>query len=207
MSFFTRLFRHAKLAREMTYHARHRQAAGDICDFQDGSVYAAAVDSDAAFASEPRNGLAGFITDGIQPHADDAKYSMWPFMVTLYNMPPHVRYLLGVTTLLCVLPGSRIPSSRVNLHFALQIVMDEFKLLSYGVRLWDQHETELFWFRAKLVQVTAADVVLLLALLLVVVLPPPLLPLLAPPLTMLPAGFVAAAAAMLLRLPLLLPAP
>jgi len=151
-----RIFQHPVLARWATYHAEQpRSAAHDLCDFQDGSVYAHDIMGDPHFAAEPRNLAAALVTDGMQPYKDDRKYSMWPLVVTFYNFPPHIRYMLAITSLLCVIPGSRLDSSRLDLQPTLQIVKDEFKLLQHGIQLMDAHRQEQFTCRAKLVQVCA----------------------------------------------------
>lgn len=146
------------LAQWATYHASHRSVAGDLCDFQDGSVYEEDIMNDPHFAADPRNLFGALSTDGLQPFVDDKKYSMWPVVFTFYNFPPHVRYLLGLTTLLCVIPGSRLPASRINPNYAVQIVMDELELMSYGVWLSDASKTipaqQRFLCRVKMVQVS-----------------------------------------------------
>lgn len=157
-----RIFQHPVLAGLATYHAEHpRSAANDVCDFQDGAVYAEDILGDPAFAADPRNLTAALVTDGMQPYQDDRKYSMWPVVITFYNFPPHVRYKLAVTSLLCVVPGSRLDYSTLNLQHVLQIPVDEFKLLRFGLRLQDaSRNNESFTCRAKLVQVCGPAVVL-----------------------------------------------
>lgn len=156
VAWLRRLFAHPVLAQQATYHASHRSVLGDVCDFQDGSVYTDDILGDPAFAADPRNIFGALVTDGLQPFSDDAKYSMWPIVFTPYNFPPHVRYLLGLTTLLCVIPGSRQPASRISLQHVMQIVMDEVELLSYGVYVQDASKPPnqaRFLCRLKLVQV------------------------------------------------------
>jgi hypothetical protein len=156
IAWLRRLFQNPALARLATYHANNRSALGDLCDFQDGSLYVDEILNDPRFAEDARNIFGALAADGLQPYADDAKYSMWPIVFTPYNFPPHIRYLLGLTTVICVIPGSRQPSSRISLQYVLGIVRDEFELLSYGVRLQDASKPvgqQSFLCRMKLVQV------------------------------------------------------
>jgi hypothetical protein len=155
VDFIRRLYKHPVLAAQAGYHATARSATGDICDFQDGSMYEEAM-KDPRFRSDPRNLLLGVITDGIQPHKQVQGYSMWPFLVTLFNLPPWMRYKLAVTTLLGIQAGSKSKRQYFSLSPVMQIIMDELKLLEHGVRVWDAHKQEWFTCHAKLVQVSSS---------------------------------------------------
>lgn len=149
-----RIMAHPKLAEMVTYHNRcRRSAAGDVCDFQDGTVYQEDILGDPDFANEPRNLFGALITDGLQPFKDDKLYSMWPVVFTFYNFPPHVRYLLGLTILLCVVPGTRSSACKFDLQSILQITMDELQLMKHGMWMYDGHKKEKYLCKAKLVQV------------------------------------------------------
>jgi hypothetical protein len=154
--FIERVFKHPELAKSVHCHADHVSGSGDVFDFQDGKAYADAM-KDERFKSDARHLLMGLITDGVQPHKDDSKYSMWPLAATFYNWPPWLRYQLGVTTLLGVLPGSSLPLSSLDLQPVLEIITDQLELLGkYGVEVWDAHKKEMFTCYMKLVQVSSS---------------------------------------------------
>ena len=164
--FVQRVFSNPKLAAAVSYHASHQDPAGNLCDFQDGTVFKRAME-DAHFSSNPHNLLMGLITDGVQPFLDDAKYSMWPLAATFYNWPPWLRYTLGVTTLLGVIPGSRDGSSSLDLQPTLEIITDQLELLDptlgTGVEVKNASTGELETVYVKLVQVGDAGLLKWLA--------------------------------------------
>jgi hypothetical protein len=88
--------------------------------------------------ADDRNIGIGLITDGVQPFKDDAKYGMWPVIATLYNLPPSIRYKLGVTHFFTIVPGRREKTHKLNLDHILDLVTDELKFLyDYGVWVED----------------------------------------------------------------------
>eukprot|EP00775_Hariotina_reticulata_P000311 gene312-523_t len=150
--FIERVYKHPELAKWAHYHADNVSRSNDVCDFQDGKAYQQAM-QDERFRNDARNLLMALITDGVQPHKDDSKYSMWPLAATFYNWPPWLRYQLGVTTLLGVIPGSTLPMSALDLQPVLEIITDQLELLSkHGVQVWDAHKGEMFTCYVKLVQ-------------------------------------------------------
>ena len=151
-----RIFSNKTLAKLAVYHKYNRASYGDICDFQDGEAYAKAME-DPEFQKDPRHLLVGLATDGVQPFGDDKKYSIWPILATSFNFPPRVRYLLGVTTLLGVIPGRKTKEPKLfkfKLHSYLKVFIDELAFLSAtGVKVYDAYREQHFRCRAKLMQV------------------------------------------------------
>lgn len=153
-----RWFANKRLAELATYHAGKRSEHGDVCDFQDGVAYQRAME-DPAFSNDSRHILVGLASDGVQPFEEDKKFSIWPLLATSYNFPPSIRYLLGVTTLLGVIPGSREEKASKDPSFSLQsylqIFVDELAFLHrFGVLVYDAFRHERFRCKAKLVQVS-----------------------------------------------------
>jgi hypothetical protein len=56
-----------------------------LSDFNSGSVY------QSLQLADPRDIFMGVAFDGFQPFEDDAKYSMWPVVLTPYNFDSRVR--------------------------------------------------------------------------------------------------------------------
>ena len=63
----------------------------DIVDWYDGPVYDEVRQHDQRVIDDPRHIMLGMAFDGFQPFADNAKYSMWPLVITPYNFPPSIR--------------------------------------------------------------------------------------------------------------------
>lgn len=152
----SRMFKNKALAQWSDYHAAAVSTDGSYCDFQDGAAYQNAM-KDERFRNEPCNQLAGLIADGVQPHADDSKYSMWPIAITFFNFPPWMRYLPGLTSILTVVPGSRIPASKLDLQPVLAIFKDQLDFLDVvGVRVYDAFRQRHFRCYVRLAQVMFA---------------------------------------------------
>jgi hypothetical protein len=88
--------------------------------------------------SDARNAALGIALDGVQPFKDDCRYSVWPLVLTVYNLPPWVRYKLGATTVLAMIPGHRHANSKLDLDYVMQMVHDDLRALyMHGVTVYD----------------------------------------------------------------------
>jgi hypothetical protein len=102
-----RIFSNKTLAKLAVHHKYNRAGYGDICDFQDGEAYAKAME-DPEFQKDPRHLTRWFGKQMVcNLLATTKSTDIWPILATSFNFPPRVRYLLGVTTLLGVIPGGR----------------------------------------------------------------------------------------------------
>ena len=93
-NWLARLFGIEALARYASYHADEQARRkgfpdGWSSDVYDGAAYKALMVT--PFGADPRNIFATLVTDGIQPFSDDAKYSVWPLVLTPLNFPPELR--------------------------------------------------------------------------------------------------------------------
>jgi hypothetical protein len=87
--------------------------------------------------SDARNAAVGIALDGVQPFQDDCKYSVWPLVLTVYNLPPWIRYKLGATTVLAMIPGHRHVDSKLDLDYDMQMVHDDLRALYiHGVTVY-----------------------------------------------------------------------
>jgi hypothetical protein len=87
---------------------------------------------------DARNAGVGIALDGVQPFKDDSRYSIWPLVLTVYNLPPWIRYKLGATTVLTMIPGNRHPDAKLDLDFVMQLVQDDLSALYvHGVTVYD----------------------------------------------------------------------
>ena len=66
------------------------------------------------------DGFTSFFTSG-------RPYSMWPIVVTPYNLPPDVCMTTPYMFLTCIIPGPTNPKNRIDVY--LQPLIDELKIL------------------------------------------------------------------------------
>ena len=65
--------------------------------------------------------------DGVQPHKDDARYSVTPFVLTAVNVPPDLRWSPAYSACLGLLPGSRNKNVKVRMDSVLELIFDELE--------------------------------------------------------------------------------
>ncbi|XP_062074808.1 uncharacterized protein LOC133778801 [Humulus lupulus] len=116
---FIRLFRNAELAKSLSWHANERV----------------------------KDGLS---TDGINPHNNlSSKYSCWPVMLVIYNLPPWLCMKKKFTLLTLLISGPKQPGNDIDVYLAPLI--DDLKTLwNEGVRVYDAYKQEEFSLRAAL---------------------------------------------------------
>ena len=85
---FVRLFRNAKHAKNLAWHADERIKDGKLRHPADTLAWKSVDLKWTSFGDEPRNIRLGLATDGFNPHASlSIKYSCWPVMPVIYNLP------------------------------------------------------------------------------------------------------------------------
>ncbi|XP_062102882.1 uncharacterized protein LOC133813862 [Humulus lupulus] len=116
---FIQLFRNAELAKSLSWHANERV----------------------------KDGLS---IDGINPHNNlSSKYSCWPVMLVIYNLPPWLCMKKKFTLLTLLISGPKQPGNDIDVYLAPLI--DDLKTLwNEGVRVYDAYKQEEFSLRAAL---------------------------------------------------------
>ena len=92
------------------------------------------------FKSDPRHVRLGLAADGISPFALAGKaqpYSVWPVVLTNYNIPPWMAMKKGHLLLSMIIPG---PKQVKKIDVYLQPLIDELKELWKGVDCFDGRE-------------------------------------------------------------------
>lgn len=85
------------------------------------------------FCGDKRGISFALNTDGVNPFKHlKAKYSMWPIMLTLLNLPRHLRYTFQNIWLLGIVPSNG-PKEPATLDPYLEVVVDEILSLSNKV--------------------------------------------------------------------------
>ncbi|KAL0556590.1 hypothetical protein IC582_005104 [Cucumis melo] len=86
---FKRLFRSIQCAENLTWHASERIEDGKLRHPTDSSAWKLGDFKWSDFGSEPRNLRLTLSVDGVNSHGDmSSKYSCWPIVMVIYNIPP-----------------------------------------------------------------------------------------------------------------------
>jgi len=104
--------------------------AGEMYDIHDSPAWKTAYSDSEIFKGDKRGISLALCTDGVNPfsHAH-VKYSMWPIMVTILNLPRQIRNLFGSVLLLGIIPGNNNLEPK-SLDPYLQVVTDELLQLN-----------------------------------------------------------------------------
>ena len=87
---FKRMFHSVEIANNLTWHANGRKVKiGEMQHPADSPSWKLVDRLWPNFASEDRNLRLGIAADGVNPHGTlSSRYSCWPVMTVVYNLPP-----------------------------------------------------------------------------------------------------------------------
>ena len=90
-------------------------------------------------------------SDGFNPFgAAGAQYSVWPVILTPYNLPPAMLMKEPVMFLTVLIPGPRSPRQRIDVY--MQPLIEELKALwNLGAVTWDDWRGQNFLMKATLI--------------------------------------------------------
>ena len=97
------------------------------------------------FADEPRNLRFALSTDGMNPFGNmSSSHSVWPMLLTIYNVPPWLCNKRRYMMMLVLISGSCQPG--VNIDVYLRPLIDDFKELwkEEGIRVYNGFRKEHF---------------------------------------------------------------
>lgn len=101
------------------------------------------------FSEEPRNVYLGLCTDGFNPFGMSRNHSLWPVILTPYNLPPGM--CMNTEYLFLTILNSSPNHSRASLDVFLQPLIEELKeLWSTGVDPYDVSLSQNFNLKAVL---------------------------------------------------------
>ncbi|CAM8905895.1 unnamed protein product [Rhodiola kirilowii] len=133
----TRLFLSQSLASEMCWHASPRDDMYRMVHPSDGESWKHFDRCHPNFASESRNVRLGLCTDGFNPWGISTKqYSVWPVMVTPYNLPPWLCMKTRFIWLTLLIPGPSNPNKRLDIYLR-PLIDDLVHLWNVGVDTYD----------------------------------------------------------------------
>ncbi|XP_010518611.1 PREDICTED: uncharacterized protein LOC104793884 [Camelina sativa] len=143
------LYQSERTAGPMRWHAEHR-SNGEITHPSDAEAWRHFQSVYPDFAYEPRNVYLGLSTDGFNPFGKHGRqYSLWPVIVTPYNLPPSLCMRREFLFLSILVPGPDHPKRSLDVF--LQPLIYELKMLwDHGATAYDVSTKQNFQMRAAL---------------------------------------------------------
>nr|GFB28722.1 hypothetical protein [Tanacetum cinerariifolium] len=116
-------------AKEMTWHATGKcTEPGKMQHPADGKAWKDFDTKYSDFAVEPRNVRLGLAADGFNPFGNlSQSYSMWPVILTTYNLPPWLCMKESYFMLTLLIPGPKSPGKDIDVY--LKPLIDDLKVL------------------------------------------------------------------------------
>ena len=134
----------------MRWHHEHHQEPGVLLHPSDGLAWKHFDQKYPKFAAEPQNVRLGLCADGFTPFSINGRsYSMWPIIVTPYNLPPDMYMNTPYMFLSCIILGPTNSKNRIDV--CLQPLIYELKMLwDVGVDKFDVSCGKIFRLHAAL---------------------------------------------------------
>ena len=100
----------------MRWHAEHESPEGEMHHHSDGAAWKHFNEIYPNFAAESWNIYLGLATDGFNPVGMSGEaHSVWPVIVTPYNLPPGMCMKREYFFLLVLVPGPRHPKKSIDI--------------------------------------------------------------------------------------------
>ena len=120
-----------------------------MCHPSDAAEWKHFQDIHSQFAEEPRNVYLGLCTDGFNPFGMSRNHSLWPVILTPYNLPPDM--CMNTEYLFLTILNSGPNHPRASLDIFLKPLIEELKeLWSTGVEAYDVSLNQNFNLKAVL---------------------------------------------------------
>ena len=125
---FQRMFRSVECAKNLTWHATEREIDDKLRHPADTPAWKLVDTMWPNFSSEPRNLRLALLADGINPYSDmSSKYSCWPVVMVIYNLPPWLCMKRKFMMLSILISGPKQPGDDIGIY--LEPLIDDLKLL------------------------------------------------------------------------------
>ncbi|GJZ51676.1 hypothetical protein Tco_0606191 [Tanacetum coccineum] len=113
-----RLYKSSHTAKEMIWHATRKcTEPGKMQHPVDGRAWKNFDTKYPDFAKEPRNVRLGLAADGFNPFGNLSQaYSMWPVILTTYNLPPWLCMKESSFMLTLLIPGPKSPGKDIDVY-------------------------------------------------------------------------------------------
>ena len=117
-------------AEYMRWHYEHRREDGILCHPSDVAAWKHFDNKCPNFSLEPQNVRLVLCADGFNPYTLSLRsYSIWPVVVTPYNLPREMCMTTPLMFLTYVISDPKNPKNKIDVY--LQSLIDELK------ELWD----------------------------------------------------------------------
>ncbi|XP_024009247.1 uncharacterized protein LOC112084358 [Eutrema salsugineum] len=144
-----RMYQSQKTAAAMSWHAENHAKEGEMCHPCDAAEWKYFQDLHPQFAEEPRNVYLGLCTDGFNPFGMSRNHSLWPMILTPYNLLPGMCMKTEYLFLTILNSGPTHP--RASLDIFLRPLIEELKeLWSTGIDAYDVSLQQNFKLKAVL---------------------------------------------------------
>jgi hypothetical protein len=124
-----RLFRCPDVAHLMKWHVHNKCDDGHMRSVVDSPQWAVVDEIDPTFKDEDNNVYMEMVSDDVNPFGNQStKYSMWPVLLMIYNLPPWLvtkKFFISLTVLI---PGEKSPSGEAFDVFIAPLVRDLLRL-------------------------------------------------------------------------------
>ena len=117
-----------KTVEHMSWHAKNTGSPGIMTHRSHSEAWKHFDRSHPSFASDAHNIRLGLCADGFNPFGFSAKsYSIWPVIITVYNLPPWLCMTRPFMLLSLLIPGRHGPGQNIDIY--LRPLIDDLKLL------------------------------------------------------------------------------
>lgn len=91
------------------------------------------------FSNDPRNIRLGLATDGFNPFGNmSCSYSMWPVILTPYNLPPWMCMKEPFFIMSLLIPGPKAPGNEIDVYLR-PLIDDLVDLWEQGIQTYDSY--------------------------------------------------------------------
>ncbi|KAL6584579.1 hypothetical protein OROMI_003868 [Orobanche minor] len=147
---FRKMFQLVSTAKSLIRHDNERVKDDKMRHPADSPTWKMVDDQWPSFGADPRNLRLALSSDGFNPRSTlSSKYSCWPVILVIYNLPPWLCFKRKYMMLTLLISGPKQPGNDIDLF--LQPLIDDLKKLWSGVeRVLDSYKIEYFSLRAVL---------------------------------------------------------
>ncbi len=142
-----RMFGTPNLAKIVQCHATSNGPA--MYDIHQSPAWKAAYSIEGIFGGDDRGVALGLCTDGVNPFSHHhVSYSMWPIMISLLNLPRHMRNVFGNLVLMGIIPGNGTKEAK-TLNPYLNVLVDELLYIS-NATIYDSYQEAPFQVKVSI---------------------------------------------------------
>ncbi|XP_074378202.1 uncharacterized protein LOC141719728 [Apium graveolens] len=143
------LFNTPQIAKDMTWHETEREQDGKLRHLADSQTWKNVDQEWPDFASESRNLRLALSSDGFNPfHGNRTEYSIWPVLLSVYNLPPWLCMKRKYIMLCLLISGPTEPGNDIDVF--LQPLIEDLQELWRGKQVYDAYKQENFLLRGIL---------------------------------------------------------